>query len=186
MKHTITILCIVFLSATTAAAEGEVPSTPLILHPAAAPTPALKYALLPELRDTIPGNAVTHYRQAIQILKQDGPPKKGREEQVDQWMKIPLKDLPREEVGKFLKQCETTFQEVEAGARSEQCEWELTEKLRKTGDATPLPDVQEMRAAFCCVAWSSWLTASPIWPMPVDCCTVAPDISPINPRCFMP
>ena len=57
-----------------------------------------------------------------------------------------MKDFPREEAGKFLKPCETVFQEVEAGARSEQCDWGLTEKLRKTGVSTLLPDVQEMRS----------------------------------------
>ncbi len=50
-------------------------------------------------------------------------------------MAAPLKDFPREEVGKFLKQCETTFQEAEAGARSEDCDWGLTEKVRKEGIA---------------------------------------------------
>ena len=117
----------------------------LTLH---APVPsqrALQYPLLPELRDTIPGNAADHYRQAIKFLKQDGPPEKGREELVDDWIKVPLKDLPREEVGKFLKQCETTFQEVELGVRSEQCDWGLTEKLRVTGASTPLQDLHEMR-----------------------------------------
>jgi hypothetical protein len=145
MKNPFTILCLVFLSATTASADDKVVPIQLVLHPAAAPIPALKYSLLPELRDTIPGNAVTHYRQAIQILKQDGPPEKGREELVDGWIKVPLKDLPREEVAKFLKQCETTFQEVEAGARSEQCDWGLTEKLRIKDAYIPWSDLQEMR-----------------------------------------
>jgi hypothetical protein len=145
MKRTCTILCVVFLSASTAAADGAVHSIPLILHPAAAPSPALKYALLPELRDTIPGNAVTHYRQAVKNMKQDLPPRSDWEPILDKWLAVPLKDLPREEVDQFLKQCGMTFQEVEAGARSEQCDWGFTEELRKKGIATPLPDVQEMR-----------------------------------------
>jgi hypothetical protein len=146
MKRTCTILCIVFLSAATAAADGTVHSIPLILHPAAVPSPALRYVLLPELPDTIPDNAVTHYRQAVKNMKQDLPPRNEWESATDKWLAVPLNDLPREEVGKFLKQCERTFQEVEAGARSEQCDWELTERLRKTGVSTLLPDVQEMRA----------------------------------------
>ena len=54
--------------------------------------------------------------------------------------------VPREDMGKFLKQCDTAFQEMEAGARSEQCDWGLTEEIRKKGFSTLLPDVQEMRA----------------------------------------
>jgi hypothetical protein len=146
MKNPFTTLCIVFLSTATAAADGDVRSIPLILHPAAAPSPALKCALLPEVRDTIPGNAVVHYRQAVKNMKQDLPPRGDWEPTVDQWLAAPLKDLPREEVGKFLKQCETTFREAEAGARSENCDWGLTERLRKMGISTLLPDVHEMRA----------------------------------------
>ncbi len=77
---------------------------------------ALKYALLPELQDTTPGNAVDHYRQAIKNLKQDAPPERDWHPTLDQWMAAPLKDFPREDVAKFLKPCESTFKEVEAGA----------------------------------------------------------------------
>jgi hypothetical protein len=152
MKRTCTILCLVLLSTATAAADGDVHSLPLILHPTAPPAPALKYPLLPEVRDTIPGNAVTHYRQAVKNMKQDAPPRGDWEPTVDKWLAFSLKDFPREEVGKFLKQCETTFQEVEAGARSENCDWELTERLRKKGIATLLPDVQEMRSVASLLA----------------------------------
>ena len=146
MMRTATSCALLFLAATTAAADDDVRSIPLALHPAAAPSPALKYALLPELRDSLPGNAVTHYRQAVKNMKQDAPPQRDWYPAMEQWMAVPLKDLPREEVGKFLKQCETTFQEVDAGARSEDCDWGITEELRKKGIATLLPDVQEMRA----------------------------------------
>jgi hypothetical protein len=145
MRRILPTFYLLFLAVATAAAEGNAHSIPLILHPAASPSPALKYPLLPELRDTIPGNAVAHYRQAVKIMKQDAPQMSGWYETIDQWMAVPLKDFPREEVGKFLKQCETTFQEVEVGARSEQCDWGLTEELRKKGISTLLPDIQEMR-----------------------------------------
>jgi hypothetical protein len=145
MTRNLSAICLFFLAVSTAGVEGGVHSIPLTLHPAAAPSPALKYALLPELRDTIPGNAVTHYRQGLKIMKRDVPPQSEWYQIVDKWLAAPLKDFPREEVGAFLKQCETTFQEVEAGARSENCDWGLTEELRKKGIATLLPDVQEMR-----------------------------------------
>jgi hypothetical protein len=145
MKRTCTILFIIFLSVTTASAENDVPSTLLVLHPAASPTPALKFPLLPELRDTIPGNAVTHYRQAFKNMKQDAPLESGWVVASDQWLASPLQDFPREEVGKLLKQCDRTLQEAEAGARSEQCDWEMTEEFRTKGVAKLLPDIQGMR-----------------------------------------
>ena len=145
MTRILSPLTLVLLCAAPAAAEGDVRSIPLVLHPPAASARPLQYPLLPELRDSIPGNAVTHYRQAIKNMKQDAPPFRDWYPAMDQWMAVSLKDFPREEVGKFIKQCDTTFQEVDAGARSEDCDWELTEQVRKKGIATLLPDVQHMR-----------------------------------------
>ena len=51
-------LLVIAIAAAAAAAADDVRPIPLVLYPAAAPSPALKYPLLPELRDTIPGNAV--------------------------------------------------------------------------------------------------------------------------------
>jgi hypothetical protein len=149
MKRMLSALTLVLLAAATAAtaaADDDVRSKPLTLHLPAPAARALKYALLPELSDTTPGNAVVHYRLAIVNMKQDAPPSRDWYPMFDRWLAAPLKDLPRKEMGEFLKQCETTFQEVDAGARSEQCDWGLTEELRKKGYATLLPDVQEMRA----------------------------------------
>ena len=98
------------------------------------------------MQDTIPGNAVDHYRQAVQNMKQDAPPSRDWYPTLEQWMATPLKDFPRDDVAKFLKPCESTFQEVEAGARSEDCDWGLTEKLRKFGFNTVIQDIQDMRA----------------------------------------
>jgi hypothetical protein len=140
MTRILPTFCLLFLAVATAAAEGDIPSVPLILHPAASPMPALKYPLLPELRDTIPGNAVDHYRQAIQNMKQDAPLERNWYLTVDKWTAAPLKDLPQVEVGKFLKACESTFKEVNAGARSERCEWGMTEEIRKKGLNRSFPD----------------------------------------------
>jgi hypothetical protein len=133
------------LSAVVTASADDVRSKPLTLHPPAPAARALQYALLPELYETTPGNAVDHYRQALRNLKQDAPSPGERSQAFDRWIMVPLKDLPRDEMGRFLKQCDTTFQEAEAGARSEDCDWGLTEKLRKAGIALVLPDVQPMR-----------------------------------------
>ncbi len=78
-------------------------------------------------------------------MKQDAPPEREWYPSLDQWMAAPLKDFPRDEVRPFLKGFDSTFREVEAGARSEDCDWGLTEKLRKAGINTLLQDVQPMR-----------------------------------------
>jgi hypothetical protein len=145
MKHTLLAFGLALLAAAAAPAADDVRSVPLTLHAPAPAARALRYALLPELMDTTPGNAADHYRQAIKNMKQDVPLSRDLSETLERWMAVPLKDLPREDVARFLKQCESTFKEVEAGARCEQCDWGLTEKIRKAGIGTLLPDVQPMR-----------------------------------------
>jgi hypothetical protein len=131
MKHIPLAFALIFLVA--AAPADDVRPKSLTLHAPASADRALQYALLPELRDTIPGNAADHYQQAIQNMELNPQLQRDWYLAVDKWMATPLKDMPQEEVGKFLKQCESTFKEVDAGARSEQCDWGLTEEIRKNG-----------------------------------------------------
>ncbi|HVS39302.1 MAG TPA: hypothetical protein VMS17_27340, partial [Gemmataceae bacterium] len=126
MKHILLALGMLLLAVAAAPAD-DVRSKPLTLYPPAPAQRALKFSLLPELQDTIPGNAVDHYHKAIQNMKQDAPPSRDWYPMLDDWMAAPLKDFPRDEAAKFLKPCESTFKEVEAGARSELCDWGLTE-----------------------------------------------------------
>jgi hypothetical protein len=132
MKHILLAFVLVLLGA-AAVPVDDVRSKPLTLHAPAPAERALQYALLPELRDTTPGNAADHYRQAIRNMEQDAQLERDWYLVVDKWMAAPLKELPQEEVAKFLKPCESTFKEVDAGARSEQCDWGLTEEIRKKG-----------------------------------------------------
>ena len=151
------------LLVSAAAPANNARSKPLTLHVAPPPSRALQYALLPELRDTIPGNAVDHYRQAIKNMKQDAPPSKDWDPALEQWMAAPLKDFPRDDVAKFLKPCESTFKEVDAGAHSEQCDWGLTEELRKNGlkglDAI-LPNVSDMARSRPCSPCASVMSCA--------------------------
>ncbi len=73
MKHVLLAFALALLAAAAAPAD-DVRSKPLTLHVPPPPARRCRYALLPELRDTTPGNAVDHYRQAIKNMKQDAPP----------------------------------------------------------------------------------------------------------------
>jgi hypothetical protein len=152
MKHLVWVPCLLLLGAATAAADDDVRSKPLTLHPPATAPRDLRYVLLPELMHTTPGNAVEHYHQAAMNLKQNAPPSREWYPKIDGWMAVPLKDFPREDVAKFLKPFDSTFQEAEAGARCEQCDWGLTEKLRKAGFNVTLQDIQEMRSITALLA----------------------------------
>ena len=147
MKHLLTAFALAFLAASaTPADDGH--SKPLTLLVAPQPCAALEHA-------AAAGAARHAPRQRRRSLPPGDPePEAGRpadeelESALEQWMAAPLKDFPRDDVAKFLKPCELTFREVEAGARSEDCNWGLTEELRKNGlkgfDAI-LPSIFDMR-----------------------------------------
>ena len=144
MKHILTAFGLALLLAAATPAD-DVRSKPLTLPVAPPPPRTLEFALLPELYETTPGNAADHYRQAIKNLKADAPRFNDYYPTLEAWMAAPLKDLPCEEMATYFKPFESTFRELEAGARSEQCDWGLTEKVRQRGFTVLLPDVQPMR-----------------------------------------
>ena len=64
---TFLLLTVYWLLAPASPALGQAKESPAIkltVRPAAAPAPALKYLLLPELRDQTPGNAALLYQRA--------------------------------------------------------------------------------------------------------------------------
>src|SRR5690242_5041912 len=114
------LACLVLLGAVTASVGGPVPplseeTTRLTLRPAAAPVPALKYQLLPELVDQTPGNAAMLYRRA----QAPGWPKdlydSKYRDKLNDYVKMPFKDLPRDELDWLLNT--RTLRELDRAAR---------------------------------------------------------------------
>jgi hypothetical protein len=113
----------------------------LTLHPAAPPTPALKYRLVPELRDLTPGNGlVLYYRAFSPEWMHHRKPEMAKA--INQWL-----DNPKQQPGKELRWIENykALQEIDLGARRQFCDWEMADRLRKDGIAFLLPDIQAFR-----------------------------------------
>jgi hypothetical protein len=115
----------------------------LTVAPAAAPTPALKYQLLPELLDMTPGNAAVQYYRSFSwewwtnLRKQPDYPK---------WLEhttTPLKDLPRKELESVVST--HALLELDIAARKENCDWDMTSRVRSENFVMLLPDVQSFR-----------------------------------------
>ncbi|MFL5340251.1 MAG: hypothetical protein ACJ8F7_08860 [Gemmataceae bacterium] len=117
----------------------------LTVHPAGPPTPALKYTLLPELKDVTKGNALLRYYKAYStewwasINRQ--PPK--WHEAASDAQTAPLVKMPADYA--FVKTWKM-LNEVDRGARMDHCDWESLEDLKRDGFAYLLPDVQGMRS----------------------------------------
>jgi hypothetical protein len=121
---------------------------PLTVTPAAAPIPSLTYELLPRLRDRVPGNAALDYHRAY-ILRPGWPrdPKESAalNEKLIAWEEAPIEKLPVAEVKKYLAGYSATFRTLDAAARADRCDWELTGKMSVQNIDLLLPEVQAFR-----------------------------------------
>jgi hypothetical protein len=124
--------------------------TSLTLHPKSPPARALRYHLLPEQAELTPGDAAPLYKRLEEVLKNLTPPleeRRARDEELYTWEEMPLAELPRDKVRKFLDRYCEVFQIVDQAARREYCDWKLIERLREKGIGTLLPEVQFVREA---------------------------------------
>src|ERR1700723_4109 len=69
-----------------------VPPVRLTIHPMAAPTPALKYQLLPEVKEMNPGNAVQGFMKSFMAHEAFFFSKQSQADQ-EKWRTAPLEEL---------------------------------------------------------------------------------------------
>jgi hypothetical protein len=148
MKHGLCSVALFALAASAAAQPPSLPATKLTIQPAPVARPALKYLLLPELRDTSSGNAAYLYQRAHSPELVTRVLRSPQYTQSFDWLEVPLKDFPLKKAQDFLPRA--ALREVDLAARREYCDWDLTDRLKKDGISLLLPDVQEFRnfAAF--------------------------------------
>jgi hypothetical protein len=148
-------LIVLLLSATVGSAQPpKVPPTPTTdvrtytAAPAGAPVPALKYELLPRLRDRVPGNAALDYHRAY-ILRPSWPrdPKEAKklDDDLTAWEEAPIDKLPVAEVKKYLAGFSQTFRLLDIAAKADRCAWEQENKLSVRNIDLLLPEVQTFR-----------------------------------------
>jgi hypothetical protein len=124
----------------------------LLLHPAEAPYAALKYRLLPSGIEQTPGNAAPHYFRAAMFILDDKAIQEadvqaatGALSKLDDWLKLPLDQLSKnEEAQKLFNERPIGFWDlVFLAARREQCQWDLP--IREFNFATILPELIKLR-----------------------------------------
>jgi hypothetical protein len=138
-------IALAFCSPASRAQETKpLPETLIRLNvtPAREPQPALKYHLLPELKEMSPGNPIQgylkcylgQYRFAFDELSF---------ERRGTLLAMPLEELPGPEVPQFGR---GALAQADLAARLDNPDWQILLKLKENGIATLLPDVQGMRA----------------------------------------
>jgi len=114
----------------------------LNVRPAPAPKPALRYRLLPELKEMHPGNPIQGYMKCIMEQKKfffDEEAFQHREKLLTK----PLEELPAQELaydGRF------ELSQADWAARLDNPNWQVLPKLKAEGIELLLPDVQGIRA----------------------------------------
>lgn len=114
----------------------------LIVSPAAAPVPALKYRLFPLESELKEGNAVPIYLRLI--FEQNDAWKRMLVDKPARWNALPLDKLPMGDVQQFLKGLRLFTRQIELGAQRKHADWNYT---LDQGDVISilLPDAQTMR-----------------------------------------
>jgi hypothetical protein len=148
MTRMIARALLLLVAAAPAFVRGQPPPPiQLTVDPVAAPVPALKYHLFPEVRDQNPGNAAQLYYRALNPdwigpLQHDEKQYAWRIELSDK----PVRDFKPADVKEFsFLLTSKMLKEVDRAARRSYCDWELTEPMRTDGIALLLPEVQTMR-----------------------------------------
>jgi hypothetical protein len=141
------LLTLTALLALGGAADAQpLPPVRLTLAPMAEPTPALKYPLLPELRERTSGNALLRYYRAFSPEWQYHRRDHKVMEQIAAANAKPLRDLDRAEVERLSRLFGAPMlREIDRGARRTYCDWELIDRMREDGIGLLLPDVQGFR-----------------------------------------
>jgi hypothetical protein len=133
----------------------------IVLHPAAAPRPALKYQLLPPLVDRRPGNAVTQYLKAPHEYAGLYSNRKFWD-LLDEWAGTPLPELRKEWLEKakdvafpvarpFGDVPNDLLEQLYMGARCESCDWALPIH-EYDYDKIILAEIQSIRKPACMLA----------------------------------
>jgi hypothetical protein len=137
-----------FLVMAAGPASAQPPPSPvrLTVEPMAAPVPALKYYLMPQVRDRERGNAAFLYYRAFSPEWQSHRRDPKYLDRVATANEKPLRELKRAEIDALAKQFSSPMlREVDRAARRTYCDWELNQRVREEGIYLPFPDVQGFR-----------------------------------------
>jgi len=113
----------------------------LTVHPAAEPKPALKYQLLPEVRELKPGNPVQWYMRCFMEQRNFFFRKDVVAERAKQ-RTMPLKDLPAEGLRDYGGNALT---QADWGARLDTPDWQVLDRVHTDGPDLRLPELGPLR-----------------------------------------
>jgi hypothetical protein len=117
----------------------------LTVQPRAAPKPALRYQLLPEMREQNPGNAAQAY--LICFMEQNNFfHSKEAVANREKWQTMPLAELPLEEMHRFgYGKGRGPLTQADYAARLDTVDWQVLAKIKRDTFKTLLPELAPLR-----------------------------------------
>jgi hypothetical protein len=142
-----TLLCVAAWAVCSLPVDAEQPAPSaetvirLTVQPMAAPKPALRYLLLPELKELQPGNPIEGYlrcfEEAQSLLLNKQPCERRNQLQAQPFLELSVQEL--QDAGKF------DLRQADWAARLDSPDWHLTLQIKTGGFGLLLPDLQQMR-----------------------------------------
>jgi hypothetical protein len=148
-------LALVTLFASLAPALAQPPEPPkavtikLTIRPATAPVPALKYRLLPDLRELKPGNAVLLYYRAFAPEWGINWNRATLSKYLNAWTED-IRKMPDKTLRMVLH--DPGLKQLDRGARRTYVDWAMLDGLREHGLSMLLGDIQSLRTYGTLVA----------------------------------
>jgi hypothetical protein len=141
-------------------AKPQVEEIRLTVHPAATPSPAMRYHFMADVVEQVPGNAALLYLAAAQQMAstRGGPentPPGTDDDKIDQWLSTPARDLPRQQVHALLQRYAGALAQFRLAARRDHCDFDPP--YRTEGFRTLLPFLNDARALARLAALSARL-----------------------------
>ena len=143
----ILMVCALFVSwPLTVQAQKTVEPTETVIRltvqPMAAPKPALRYQLLPELKEMNCGNPIQEYMKCF-AEQQNFFFDKTVVNDRERYQVMPLHELPLKELRYY--SASRALTQADYAARLDTPNWQILPRLKKDGIGTLLPDVQQLR-----------------------------------------
>ena len=123
-----------------AASDGET-LIRLTVDPAAVPTPALRYLLLPQLKEMNPGNPIQGYLKCFMEQQKFFFDKESFQRR-EKLLVMPLKELPARELNDYGG---LALKQADWAARLDNPDWQILLNMKAEGIYLPIPDVHELR-----------------------------------------
>ncbi len=127
----------ILLAAAAIAAPVSAPTVRVTVAPAAAPKPALKYQLLPEVRELKAGNAVQWYIRCFMEQQSFFFRKEGVAQRV-RYQSMTLKELAKEGLQNYGG---SALSQADYGARLDTADWQVLDRVLAEGPDLRLPEL---------------------------------------------